>query len=1398
MKKRKIIALVFACGLVASLSFGLNTKQKNQPIPAMAADGGEWKWESGQHNYYVNDVLIATTTVTSAVYEVMQNYLSVTCSVTQVGNDPYDGPNPKTFEYTSVVLQSAGNQAGQPWEFSQAFCVEDQTLESDISIAANKLEEITYRTGWNFEDNNFVYYDRDCWPTKLRANTVSYRSNLSEVTINFNRYWESDQDYENPIDNDLDLVLESATLAADGDVFYVRTDTEYNQSIYSEDPELTELELEVDSGYTEVIYVPWWECEDDFPILRYDISEDGVVPTITTMDYYATDRIAYLPYSMVYQDAVMGHELNDELEFQVASTEPEITESGSFSGTMTGICPEISDQSYVTFNFENNIVDVDYYESPEEGWYFNKHDFTFVYYENSTKQETTLEAAFYHLYGDVRNNAVLTYSSTGDDGQFTLLDATYTDPNSNGTNYYIITGEYDGETIVVYVDSLEEDFVYRWEFDRQEGFQYWYEPNNIIPATITEVYIYNFGEDYPYNEADVTMEAYATVQGDQPGESTQELVSTKYIAIYAPTVGQSSITGDYDGETVFVNYSVTPTTINIGPEEYAYMPNINELCYETSEGDRLGVEIIKAVYSSYNQDTTVEIEFQFIDVNGRVVNKDGEVPPSQDDLPSYTFELTSATIDSSPDFNSGMPGYISGTISSLSSNINGTQVTLRTMNLTESMPEPYWVFEQGYLRYIDPANPDVQSSMTDCVFYEDSEVFVLTYSITNPATGGSEMAEIILSEGKIVEPIPYEYDAQNPALIEGVCSEIDGMVDPISLYVPVPIRFEQDTVLTEGWNYVDNTLLWVDEQGATWEPSIESCTINVQTLVATFECKILIEGESIEKGFVLNNASFIESLDQDSPRYIVTGYNSDVAGTDPISLYVNDLYTEGETQPEKEAYWAYDGQVFELYWIDEENMQYSQLKEAYYYERTNEVTFVYDIYQIIVNEDDNTEETSLVGQKTAHMTNVTYEEVTGTAANEAFIYVSGSCIECEEATTLRVEKSKFITATYDEDPGTITPDQQIDIKDLLPVEASVEEERMEESIVAISSETAHEIIQTVNAAHKEIEEQKAAGTITEQEYQEKKEIIETVTEASVVVGAGQTLATNEGEKVNKALPDNSGVQNMSDAFEYFYQKQMDDLLGTNKAERSIIRGISRAPGESQGIDLDVSKEVYAKAIEFVDVSVDYMKTAALQIRKCMTAETTQKLSYEVNRYISTVKISSFRDYNEAEANEDFVQAIYKAIMLHLQQQVIEALKKDHKPSNNPEKEMLYNEQLEACQDYETFEEIVLEVLRLKYVALTEEDIAIDEFRPIYDKIFRSWALDDPSINPTNITLEQLTQATIETTKSNASKFTYRTDMTKEESTALIIIGATLGVGVATAMIVPGILNKKKRGRARAR
>ena len=257
---------------------------------------------------------------------------------------------------------------------------------------------------------------------------------------------------------------------------------------------------------------------------------------------------------------------------------------------------------------------------------------------------------------------------------------------------------------------------------------------------------------------------------------------------------------------------------------------------------------------------------------------------------------------------------------------------------------------------------------------------------------------------------------------------------------------------------------------------------------------------------------------------------------------------------------------------------------------------------------------------------------------------------------------------------------------------------------------------------------------------------------------------------------------------------MNYLLGKTPIPENT-RAIHRDSSQPESsIDLNVSAEDYGKMIEFVDVSVDNMTGAALQIRHCSQSS----IKTVVGDYIQKVMISSFREYDKESADNEFVEAVYKAIMLNMQGQVIAALESSHTPSNNAEKELQYKNELELVKDYDSFEEIVTEVLRQKYVEITSQDIAFEEFKDVYKVIFRSWALDDPALlnalpeNVQRISLEELTAATINTATNRANAFVYNSSLSKPETTFLIAFGSVLGAAIVGSIAVTIVMKSKKR------
>lgn len=310
-----------------------------------------------------------------------------------------------------------------------------------------------------------------------------------------------------------------------------------------------------------------------------------------------------------------------------------------------------------------------------------------------------------------------------------------------------------------------------------------------------------------------------------------------------------------------------------------------------------------------------------------------------------------------------------------------------------------------------------------------------------------------------------------------------------------------------------------------------------------------------------------------------------------------------------------------------------------------------------------------------------------------------------------------------------------------------------------------------------------------------KELVVAVVEAGVAVDAGKATNISGAQTIDKALPENVNFS-VEGEIQEFYERQMAELFGGEKPRRSL----SRAGTPTHGIDTDTKgKEgqeavdylaneqlLYKKMGDFVESGVDHMGKAALKLRKCSG----EAVTVQVKNYVTRVKVSSFREFDKEAADKEFVEAAYKAILLSMQNEVISILEKEHKPSNNAEKEAQYTKELEAVKDIESFEIMVTEVLRQKYVALTGENIEdVDAFHPIYWEIFSAWALDKQSPYP--ITLEELTQTTIDQSTSRARAFTINSDLTGGEWGFIAGIIAGSAAIITAAAVIPTVLKKRR-------
>ena len=1258
----------------------------------------------------------------------------------------------------------------------------------EVSIGSANLIDLrspNYSYGWNYDegDNYIFWYDEDYPDSSYEMDSAIYKIESQQIVVTVKDSEEYDEDEHTGVVDVIEYDSQENSVHGYMDIDSARTEVTFTLGDLV--PE------EVEKWNFSNGQFSWVTEQGD------EISQSSL--TIDSATFYSHE----INHSDDYFELVFSYQQNELPKLTLSGATYEEAGQTAQGYTVSGFCSYVSINDNVTFNIDSfDTVDVPVID----GWYYASE--TFVYYYNNQRITPTVVTCDFYQYGNSDNYCEIVYSAQIPGGSaleetVTITDAGYRSPQETQTEFYSVTGFYEGKEISLKVESLDNHVINHYEYDG--GFVYVLPDEALqLGCEVTYLVFNNYGNGSNINEAYVTFQAFNEYGGNT--EYIDDSIETLYIEQCVLTLDPrytqdqvGTISGKWKGQNVDVSFNNSVFVINDlqeGEEGLHYLEGLNIFVYFDNQGTLYkDVSIESVTLDTYTYEATVSYSVTDLQLEDE-------------------FVLQNASYEDLSDQGAYVRYFIKGYNEDLfddGDEETEDRITFYSPLLyTEDSRGPYWSYSDGYLIYIDSEHPGIETEMVACIYFMDEDYFELSYYMRNKQDGSYDTATILLTNAELGKD--YNPDAEEPAersgYISGNCNVLDSQDNYITLIVDIEIQKRGNDPY---WSYGDDYLEYIDPSNENLETTMISCTFYEESSKFEIEYSITdtVTATFTNKTIVLTNGAIVRDYNPagEEPALrsgYISGNCSEIEISDPITLIVDiEIIKIPATLPDPT--WVYNDDELSLWWNDPAHEEYqTELEEAYYYERTNSVTFMYSIVTYTVVEQGSDAPTgdvtgsdgvrTVIVQKTAHMNEITYED-----DGELFVYVSGTCTECADATALVVPRDKFITATYDEDPGTITPDQQVDIKELLPEETSVDEQRMEESIVAISSETAHEIIVTVNDAHEQNDAALASGEITQEKYVENKQIIETVTEASVVVGAAAITASDEGKAVDNALPEDHDLGfTMDDTLNEFYQTQMDYLLGRKKAPgKTDGRNIYRTGEQQQaGIDLTISKEDYAKMINFVDTAVSNMKDAALKIRKCSSA----KMKMVVKDYISVVKVSSFREFDEQAANAEYVEAIYKATMLNMQQQVIEALKREHKPSNNAERERQYQEELSACEDYDTFEQIVIEVLRLKYDSIEGEKLtytdANDFFENIYMPIFKSWALDDPSINPTNITLEELTKATIETTTSRAAKMTFRADVSKEESTFLVVLGASLGVACIAGITLPIVFRKRRRGLAK--
>ena len=679
--------------------------------------------------------------------------------------------------------------------------------------------------------------------------------------------------------------------------------------------------------------------------------------------------------------------------------------------------------------------------------------------------------------------------------------------------------------------------------------------------------------------------------------------------------------------------------------------------------------------------------------------------------------------------------------------------------------------ENEALIYYDRINPSAEYVLTN-----------FTYNLV----GQEATLEYVFDDGSMQPPIVFaslsraSYDPDN--------NKVTGYFvnDEITVRignVPMTESFGDE------WNYsynentfiyyraTDGKLLTVECSDATFYQGLNAEYTHAELKYSINEEGGDVQYEDLE--IYLYNATYEEVVTRGNSYYLVTGDCMFKDVEFKATVKVDSLEI-----PER-ARWEYIDN--ELVYYDERYEEAdlqttNQFRKATYDERKGTVEIMYGFYYYDM--DGSQQETLVFIQYlTAHITGV--EGYEGDPEEE--VYISGSCVECPEPDVMTL----------------VLPSIRI----INPVEPAPEEEsKVAEDINTIldDMEAPQEVRDTIDERIDEVPEQTGQQIVTTVENtlsiittEEQKEIVVTVLETSVVVAANKEPSVNESTTVYKSLPKDSGINHLGRTVDDFYELQLDYLLGRKAVpeKRSLPkRALDNA--DNNVIDLSVDKEDYEQMVEFIDDSVDHMQGAAKQIRQCsgMSARV------EVNHYITTVTSSSFRSFDKTKADEEFFEAVYKAILLHMQNQVIKTLEENKPNSVSGEAIKQYEDELAAVKDIEEFEEIVLEILRVRYNAITGENVKQGEFKDIYLQIFRAWALDEDlplNLQGKGVTLQTLTDETINASVNRANKYKMETEMSNKERTFIIAFAIGGGTALLASVTIPSIATRKRRKGVRA-
>ena len=356
-----------------------------------------------------------------------------------------------------------------------------------------------------------------------------------------------------------------------------------------------------------------------------------------------------------------------------------------------------------------------------------------------------------------------------------------------------------------------------------------------------------------------------------------------------------------------------------------------------------------------------------------------------------------------------------------------------------------------------------------------------------------------------------------------------------------------------------------------------------------------------------------------------------------------------------------------------------------------------------------------------------------------------------------------------------------------------EEYEIEKALEEIPQEALIEITGLVGNETNDLNKKLEEGLISKEEYEHKMETVQAVSKSSLIIASQQESAIKEGKIVAATLPKNKTID-LGNKINDFYTRQMDILLNKKpQANDPILKLLHINDDEEGGINYDISPEAYNKAVQFVDESVAHMESSSTRLRECSN----EKITTTIEVYITTIQYSSFQDFDKEKADNEFVKNAYEAIMLQMQSEVLNQLEEELKKTSSqiekdPAKENLIKEQIESVNDFEQFEIMVKEVLRQNYNTITGYDIALEDFNPIFETMFRRYALNEEQ--DVDITLEDLTKAVTDKKVNKDCSFNVNTSsLGNSEIIFFSCLGGGLGLILILGITLYVVGKKKMKG-----